>query len=260
MPLKFLARISVGLVLLAMLSPTHAGSDLAREQRLVEQIVDDIFDGEPIMLKGGDHEFLGIYTESSEGAKGAAIIMHGRGFHPDWPDAINPLRVGLTETGWNTLSLQMPVLGKEAKYNDYVIIFPEAFPRIEAAIKYARKRGNDKVVLVAHSCSVHMAMSWITDNDDMDFDAFVGIGMGATDYKQPMIEGFPLEEMTVPVLDIYGADDYPAVHRMAPERLLSMQKAGNPKSAQIIVPNAEHYFKGQGGTLVEAVAGWLETL
>jgi len=258
--LNLLFRVFSGLILMMLLFPAHAGSDLEREQRLTDQIIDDIFDGEPVMLKAGDHEFLGIYTETSEEAKGAVIIMHGRGFHPDWPDVINPLRVGLTGKGWNTLSLQMPVLDKEAKYNDYVFIFPEAWPRIEAAINYAREQGNRKIVLIAHSCSVHMAMSWITKNDDKDFDAFVGIGMGATDYKQPMLEDFPLEEMSVPVLDIFGVDDYPAVHRMAPERLSSMQKAGNPKSAQVIVPNAEHYFKGQGSPLLEEVAAWLDTL
>jgi dienelactone hydrolase len=154
----------------------------------------------------------------------------------------------------------MPVLEKEAKYNDYVFIFPEAWPRIEAAINYAREQGNKKIVLIAHSCSVHMTMTWIAKNGDKEIDAFVGIGMGATDYKQPMLEDFPLEEMSVPVLDIYGADDYPAVHRMAPERIASIQKAGNPKSAQVIVPNADHYFKGQGGPLVEEVSSWLDTL
>jgi hypothetical protein len=40
-----------------MLSPAQAGSDLEREQRLADQIVDDIFDGEPVMLKADDHEF-----------------------------------------------------------------------------------------------------------------------------------------------------------------------------------------------------------
>ena len=37
------------------------------------------------------------------------IILHGRGYHPDWAEVANPLRVGLAE-GWNTLSLKMPVL------------------------------------------------------------------------------------------------------------------------------------------------------
>lgn len=258
---RLTGKAFASLAMLAMFTAAFAqGPDLEREQRLADQIVDDIFDGEPVMLKAGEHEFLSIYTEAGEDAKGAAIIMHGRGFHPDWPDAINPLRVGLTENGWNTLSLQMPVLEKEAKYNDYVFVFPDAYPRIEAAIKYAREQGNDKVVLIAHSCSVHMVMSWINKKGAQGADAVVGIGMGATDYKQPMLEDFPFSRITVPVLDIYGEDDYPAVHRLAPDRLAAIQAAGNAKSAQLVVPGADHYFKGKGETLVDAVSSWLDTL
>ncbi len=40
------------------------------------------------------------------------LINHGRGFHPDWVDTVQPLRVGLVDYGWNTLSIQMPVLAK----------------------------------------------------------------------------------------------------------------------------------------------------
>ncbi len=257
---KIITGVATGAIILSMHMPAWAQQpDLEREQRLVDEIIDDIFDGEPVMLSDGEREFLGIYTEAEE-AKGAAIIMHGRGFHPDWPDAINPLRVGLVENGWNTLSLQMPVLEKEAKYNDYVFIFPASYPRIEAAIKYASEQGNDKVVLFAHSCIVHMVMSWINKHGAEGVDAVVGIGMGATDYKQPMLEDFPFDRITVPVLDIYGEEDYPAVHRMAPDRLAAMQAAGNPRSAQVVVPGADHYFKGKGDLLVQEVSGWLGSL
>jgi len=252
------------LVVLAGLIPLSQaqaqGPDYEREQRLADEIVDNIFDGEPVWLKAGGREFLAIHTEAQGEPKGTVIVMHGRGFHPDWPDTTGPLRVGLTEHGWNTLSLQMPVLAKDAKYNDYIFIFPEAGPRIEAAIAWARGQGARKVILAAHSCSVHMSMHWIAEHGDKDIDAFIGIGMGATDYRQPMLEDFPLEQMRVPVFDIYGADDYPAVHRMAPDRLAAMKKAGNPKSRQMVVPDADHYFKGRDEVLVEKVAAWLDAL
>jgi len=59
---------------LAMFTAAFAqGPDLEREQRLADQIVDDIFDGEPVMLKAGEHEFLSIYTEAGEGAAAALL-------------------------------------------------------------------------------------------------------------------------------------------------------------------------------------------
>ena len=178
--------VSVTALLSICLSPVHA-SDLQREKRMADEIVDAILDGDAVFLKAADdtseHEFLSIYTEAAdEPVRGTAIILHGRGFHPDWQDAINPLRVGLTEYGWNTLSVQMPVLEKQSKYYDYVPLFPQAIPRIEAAIAYAREElaANNiegKVVLIAHSCGAHMAMAWAYVDSFESIDAYVGIGM-----------------------------------------------------------------------------------
>jgi len=227
-------------------------SDLAREKRLADEIGDAILDGDAVFLNaqvdGGELEFLGIYTEADE-AKGTAIILHGRGFHPDWPDAINPLRVGLSESGWNTLSVQMPVLEKTAKYYDYVPLFDKAVPRINSAIEYAREQLRDseingKVVLIAHSCGAHMAMAWVEAKEASgsskgshrfgDIDAYIGLGMGATDYKQPMIHPFPLDKLNVPVLDVFGEMDYPAVVKMADDRWQQIQAGGNDKSRQVV--------------------------
>lgn len=247
---------------LALATPFNAfASDLERENRIYEQIVDAIFDGEPMLLDANGHEFLAVHMESeAEEKRGAAIILHGRGLHPNWETVVHPLRSTLPEIGWDTLSLQMPVLEKEAKYFDYVPTFPEAFPRIEAAIAFLREQGVEKIVLIAHSCGAHMAMTWIDDRGDSAIDAYIGIGMGATDYKQPMVKPFPLDKMQVPVLDIYAENDFPAVLRMAPERKAMLEQAGNPQSAQQMIDGAEHYFNGHNDALVEAVSAWLNEL
>jgi len=236
-----------------------AEPDFERESRLAEQIVDGILEGDPEWLQADGRDFLGIYTIAGN-ADTAVLILHGRGFHPDWADTVAPLRVGLVERGYSTLSLQMPVLGKEAKYYDYVPIFKHAHARIEAGIAFLRDQGYQHVVLLAHSCGAHMAMDWIGIVGDANFDAFVGLGMGATDYQQPMRQPFPLASMTVPVLDLYGANEYPAVIRMAPEREQAIEAAGNARSRQQVLPGADHYFTGQGAPLVAAVADWLDEL
>jgi dienelactone hydrolase len=233
--------------------------DYEREARLAEQIVDMILDGDAVWLEADQREFLGIYTEADD-SRTAVLILHGRGFHPDWSDVANPLRVGLAERGWSTLSIQMPVLEKEAKYYDYVKILPEAFPRIEAAIDFLKEKESKKIVLIAHSCSAHMAMAWVDAGRMRDIDAYVGIGMGAVDYQQSMLQPFPLHKIPVPVLDVYGQDEYPAVIKGAPERKQAIIKAGNKKSAQVTVPNANHYFTDQGDALLDAITHWLNNL
>lgn len=249
------------LVLLGlMLSVPTPASNLEREQRLANQIQDAIFDGEPLYLNVDGHDFLSIFMQPDDAPKGGVIVLHGRGFHPDWEDVAHPVRVGLTEQGWATLSVQMPVLEKVAKYYEYEPIFPEAVPRIDAAIAFLNEQGIENIVLLAHSCGAHMAMQWVRERGDANISAYVGVGMGATDYKQPMRAPFPLADMSVPVLDIYGADDYPAVHRLAPQRLSMIKQAGHAQSTQQVIPDANHYFTGRGDALTEAVAEWLSAL
>lgn len=233
--------------------------DFARELRMADEIVDSILDGDAEWLNDGDRDFLSIYTEA-EPSTAAVLILHGRGFHPDWADAINPLRVGLSEKGFSTLSLQMPVLDKSAKYYDYVPIFPYAYPRIEAGVRFLREQGHSRVILLAHSCGVHMAMSWLAQKERADIDGFVGLGMGATDYRQPMQQSFPLDKLIFPILDLYGTEDYPAVKRKAEQRLAAMAKAGNPYSRQQTLAGANHYFTDQSEPLVTAVGNWLAGL
>ncbi|MDJ0779559.1 MAG: DUF3530 family protein [Gammaproteobacteria bacterium] len=240
-------------------SALAAEPDYAREARLADEIVDVILDGDPEWLETDGREFLSIYTEADEPATGV-VILHGRGFHPDWADTVAPLRVGLVDSGYSTLSLQMPVLAKDAKYYDYIPVFQHALPRIDAGIRFLREQGHEKIVLIAHSCGAHMAMAWVRAGEGEAIDAFVGLGMGATDYRQPMHQPFPLDWMRVPVLDLYGADDYPAVIRMAPERRAMIEKAGNPASRQLVLPDSDHYFTDRGEALTEAVADWLNQL
>ena len=252
------------LTLILMHEPLFA-SELAREKRMADEIRDSIIDGDVVSLTAGDHRFMGIYTESDD-ASGVAIILHGRGFHPDWQDTVNPLRVGLAEAGWNTLSIQMPVLDKQAKYYDYLAVFPEALPRIDSAIEYARKslpgQADTKVVLIAHSCGAHMAMAWVEANKNASekIDAYIGIGMGATDYKQPMTKPFPLAMLTIPVLDVYADNDYPAVLKMAPERLAMINHTGNSQSRQLVITGADHYYINRGEELTRRIIEWLQNL
>jgi alpha-beta hydrolase superfamily lysophospholipase len=245
---------------------SQAGSDLEREKRLAIEVGDDLLDGESVYLNTAQgHSFLSIDTSTdTTPAKGNAIILHGRGYHPNHPTVAYPLRTGLIEKGWNTLSIQLPVLAKTAKYYDYVPIFPEAFGRINAAILYMKEQYGGKVVLIAHSCGSHMSSAWIRHrgSNDQGIQAYVGIGMGATDYQQKMHKPFALDLIKSPILDVYGSEEYSAVLRMAPSRLALIKRAGNPLSAQKVILGADHDFHGEQASeeLVDAISDWLDTL
>lgn len=237
-----------------------AAADLAREQRLAEQTIEAILDGDPVDLVAGDHTFLGIFMDAETApAKGAVLILHGRGTHPDWPQVANPLRVALPADGWATLSLQMPVLAKDAKFYDYVPVFPDAIPRIDAGIAFLREQGHERVILLAHSCSVHMSMAWISAHRDHDIAAYAGTGMGATDYRQPMQSPFPFKRIRVPFLEVHGSNDYPAVQRMSKDTGTFISDM-HPASRQFTVESADHYFDNPNDELSNTISNWLDSL
>ncbi len=251
---------SAGLLAISLFSLVQA-SDLAKEKRMMEQVADYVMDGDAILLKDGTHEFLSIYMESEKmPAKGSIIILHGRGYHPNWPELVYPLRTGLPKHGWNTLSIQMPVLSNDSSFYDYMKILPQSHPRITAALDFLKQKKTKNIIMLAHSCGVHMGFDWLHKNPDAGITAFIGVGMGSTDYEQPMLKPFALEDIKIPVLDIRGENDYPAVQRNAPRRMKRIKQAGNPKSQQRVVPKSDHYFTDRGDALLKNVASWLNTL
>jgi hypothetical protein len=243
---------------------TDAKPDFERESRMIAEIEDSVMDGdvEYLPLKD-DKEVFSIYMEpDADTPKGGVIILHSRGYHANWSNAIKPLRIGLAEKGWHTLSVQMPVLDKNAKYYDYVPIFPYAHDRIDAALSFYKQHGIDNVVLIGHGCGAHMSMSYIDKYGDEKISAYVGIGMGATDYKQKIVKEFPLDKMLTPVLDVFAENDFPGVIRLSESRQDLMDVAANAKSAQMVIKGADHYYKenGTAQVLTNTIDAWLSGL
>ena len=247
-PLQFL--LLTGLLLIAL----HAGAtDVLKERRWAEQLRDGLLSGEALELSADGRPFLAIDTPASgEPVRGAVILLHGMGAHPDWPEVIHPLRLELPERGWRTLAIQLPVLSNDAARDAYAALYPDAFARIRAAIDYLRKREIDDIVIVGHSLGAAMGAAFLAgqEGDNGPVRAFVGIGMPADSEAS-------LARITLPVLDLYGAQDLDGVRASAPLRRQAAHKAGNTHYRQAEIPGADHFFTGLDATLVSRVDAWL---
>ncbi len=230
---------------------------MAKEKRWADQVVDAIIDGEAVWLNDGSSDFLGIYTQADEDKGRAAIIMHGTGIHPNWQQVVQPLRVGLIDHNWNTLSIQMPILPNEAEYEEYAPLYDEVAPRINAAIRYLKDNGTKEIVLIGHSQGAAMAAYYLSTSKQ-DMQGFVAIGMAALAEDKRMNGVLSLEKIKVPVLDLYGDDDLEGVMKTIEARAAAAKKAGNKNYTQIEVAGSNHFFDGKEDDLVEVVADWLE--
>ncbi|VAX13027.1 hypothetical protein MNBD_GAMMA24-339 [hydrothermal vent metagenome] len=249
--------------LLAGLSTAYAASttsDIAKEKRWAEQIKDNLFDGELVWLKAKDQKqkFLGIYTkETAPHAQGGAILLHGMGAHPDWPDIIFPLRTKLPEYGWTTLSIQMPVLDNDASFRDYAPLFAQVPGRIDAAIALLKSKGISNIAIIGHSLGSTMGAYYLSQHKKNDVRAFVGIGMGMSKQNKNMDTPTSLAKIKIPVFDLYGEEDLFSVLDSVERRANAAAQAGNKNYYQLRVPGANHFFRDQEEILVKRVGGWL---
>ncbi|MDT8283466.1 MAG: DUF3530 family protein [Gammaproteobacteria bacterium] len=245
-------------VFLVTLSFTVNASDLAKEKRWSDQVVDGIIEGDAVWLNDASHDFLGIYTGAETDKNRAVIIMHGTGVHPDWQQVIQPLRVGLTQHDWNTLSMQMPILANEAEYADYAPLYDEVAPRINAAIKMLRDKGQQTIVLIGHSQGAAMVAYYLA-NTRQQLNGFVAIGLAslADDPRMDSIKA--LENIHIPVLDLYASEDLDSILKSAGQRASAAKKATNKQYTQLQI-KGNHFYDGQDKILVETVANWLDKI
>jgi pimeloyl-ACP methyl ester carboxylesterase len=241
--------------------PAGFASDSAKEQRWSEQIVDSLLVGDAVWLEAEGQRFLGIYTSDLSGKpKGAVILLHGMGVHPNWPDVIYPLRTQLPEYGWATLAIQMPVLSNDAKLADYAPLIPEAAPRIKAAASYLTEQGYDHIAVIGHSLGATMGSACLASDAPPGLMGLVTIGMGTSKLDAKLDNLSHLEKISVPVFDLYGSRDLDAVRDSATARAKAARSAGNTNYRQNEVEGADHFFVGLDDELVRRIRGWLDHL
>ena len=246
----------VGLCLFFNIS--HA-TDLAKEKRWADQIVDSILVGDPQWLTAGKTKFLSIYAENTSAkALGGAIILHGIGAHPNWDQVVRPLRTELPDYGWSTLSLQLPILANDVDFHDYAPLFPEVLPRINAAVAFLKAKGIHNIVIVAHSLGSVMGAYYLAHNPDPVVGAFVAIGASGNVFPKSDVDFLvSLKAIKVPVLDLSGTDDVATVMNSDKARVALARKIGNKNYTQVKIEGANHFFDGKNAVLVKRVHGWL---
>lgn len=256
---KLVSGIFLLLLTLSMTAPAYATkSDVGKEKRWAEQVIDGLLDGDELWLTDPDgHRFLGILTEGDAGLERAVILVHGIGVHPNWPDVIFPLRAGLLEHGTTTLSIQMPILPNEAEEREYGPLYDEAPGRLQAAVDYLQQEGFGKIVIVGHSMGASMTAFYLSQSSPAAVDSTILIGLGRSESRPQNIEW--LSGLKVPILDLYGSADLETVLNTVGQRAEAAGKNMGGVFRQIKTDGANHFFQGHEAALVRHVIDWLES-
>jgi len=194
-----------------------------------------------------DNEYLPGKTSTT-----AVILAHGRGKYPTW-FVVEPLRIGINEQlGYHTLSIQMPT--DDVSWDDYDNLFPDAYKRIQAAIRFLRDTKKvKKIYLVGHSMGTRMVTGFLASHPDSGIAGFIGVGI-RNGGGVPLDSNKNLRSVRIPVLDVYGDGGYGKDKIHAAVRLDMV----SPHYKQVLIPGANHKFTRHEKELVDVVVRWLQ--
>lgn len=235
----------VGLMLVWPLAGSASSPDYDREKSWAAEILPGLVVGDPVYLQTprGHHKFLTLFTPASNSGR-AVIVVHGLGIHPDW-GMIGTLRSDLADKGFTTLSIQMPILAADATGETYPPTFPEAAERLAEAVAFLKGKGYTHVAIVSHSMGARMSLVYLLGKPDPAVVAWASLGASFKGY----------EPVKLPILDLYGENDLPAVLSNAGPRKGSLT---HPASKQRVLAKTDHFFTGHEGAMVAAVADFLK--
>ena len=242
-------RIRLLLLTLCLAVLPAAAQDYTREKRWADEVVPGLVVGDAVWLEtSAGRKFLAIHAPASK-PKGAVVVVHGIGVHPDH-SLIGTLRAKLTDLGWTTLSIQMPVEAADARPEAYYpALFPEAIDRVARAGAWLAAKQPGPIAIVSHSMGAWMTNAYFDETSASPYRAWVCIGITG---------GFSLATgfSSRPVLDVYGEQDHANAVGAAWRRRITVALAAGG-SRQVMMPGANHFHHGREDALAREIDGWL---
>ena len=227
----------------------------------------------------------GLLLAGREGARIGVIFLHGRGAHPN-SAVVRQLRHALFHRGYTTLSIQNPVPGDAngngiaTDFSDYVadsrlepgFVIPETSARLRQAMAFLAKRGVEEIVLAGFSLGSRLAAIHIARGrrpGDLAIRGFIGIGVLANG-DEPYNHLTSLGEIALPVLDIFGDNDTPAVRTAAARKAAYGGDSANYTQIALdcsdeVTGNDCHKLRGalkgaDGAPLETVVGAWVDRI
>lgn len=244
-----IALLALLLASAATAAQAQSRSDAAREKRWADQVLPSLVVGDAVHLQTTDGRFLALHAKA-EPARGAVILAHGPGLHPDH-GITGELRVHLADRGFTTLSLQMPVLPAEIDDGAaYRLLYPEAARRIAAGMQYLQERGAKRIFIVSHAMGAGMAHEYLRANRGAPVS-----GWAALSYYG-VFDG--IAGAAFPVLDLYGARDYRGIRGPASDRAQLLRAI--PGSKQLAIADGGYFLAGGEKAVLQEVAAFLDAV
>jgi hypothetical protein len=183
-------------------------------------------------LEANTEAFLALYRPSlTSSTQGCVIMLHSDNEHPDWPDAIAPLRDAMPEYSWCTLSIEVPDIVKRAEpvkiatppadNNQSPIELPNqsiVFARIQSTIDYAKNQGVEQFTFLGYGTGASYALGFLAANKGAG-EALALIDIESPPNLSDYEVAQQIRQIPHPILDYYvnktGSDQFAVWRKQA---------------------------------------------
>jgi hypothetical protein len=242
---------------LVSLASAHA-ADPAASARLTEtwrQAADIV--GVVVELQAGGEPFVAISHSPTQGETvGAVVLLHDPWTSADSDEVVRPMRIGLAQHGWETLSLQLPAAYPHEAVAQWQAADEPVASRLAAALAWLGDRGRSNQVVLALGASAGPALRAIADQGPDGVAALVMVSTPAD--LSDAADREALAALSRPVLDIFAEHDRAAVTRAALERRLAVRELPELAYSHYRVAGARAGFSSSTALLLARVRGWLK--
>ncbi len=255
---------------------------LPPEMQRMQSIAAEIENQDYVLwLQAKGKNFLALnQPQNTANGRGAVILLHDEGSHPNWPNSINSLRSSLPNYGWHTLAISLPdsedmaatsqgeemTKGVGSSTTAMVQEKPAhiIINRINAAYQYLNEQAEFNIVLLGEGVGAGWAAQYLsqsqserTSGNSKKIQALIVINP-RTPASEPTINFSQiLAQQKLPILEI-ATTGSPNDKRQAEQRRVNFRHANKNNYRQIRLPK---YTVGQAGNnnlLSKRVRVWLE--
>ena len=243
--------------------------------------------GKPVWLGKGKSRFLAIYQMASTAkVLGAYIILPDSHVNPDASQLISPLRKVLTQYGFSTLSLSLPVITEPSKKKARVAqvsvdtkdeasdsakgkmpMVDTAFDpseaviakRIDAAMTFLTKKDYTRIILLGHGTgALWAALYALKKPTAQELSGMVWLSLTIPANRlDPMALNQAIVNKELPTLDIIGSRQNQAALNALKQRIIQAKREENKQYWARVIEGADRHYAHAINPLVKKIRAWL---
>jgi len=201
--------------------------------------------GEVLEIPAGNNSFRAIFRARQHGQpRGGIVLLHDRATAANSLEVMRPLRLGLAQAGWDTLSLQLSS-SRGDQPGDAVTT-----TRLRAGLDWLRTRKLTRLAVVALGDSAGAALAFAADKPPPELKALVLVSA----VIEPQTTA-TTEVPQLPLLEVHAERDHPLVLEGIAAR--KGYAHGGADYSQRVVSGASAGYFGLEEGLLSLIRGWL---